>query len=152
MLFFYYALSNMSQLFHGRSIIFYIFLKFVFLMSLFLSYPGLVLMRVTSSTLRSVIVWTSSVQGQSPQVPDPPPNTSTINYTWCRHGTRRTGVKWLVLPTCSSPAINPTATCVSPSSFRSTRPTCGATNLKRIRTISSSVSVHMHLITTHWRT
>ncbi len=98
------------------------------------------MIRVMSCTLKSGIVWTSFAQRLSRPVPAPPPNTSTINCTWCRHGIRQTGVKWPEPPTCFSPAISPTVICVSPSSFRSTRPTCGVTNLKPIRTTSSSVS------------
>ncbi len=88
------------------------------------------MIRVMSCTLKSGIVWTSFAQRLSRPVPAPPPNTSTINCTWCRHGIRQTGVKWPEPPTCFSPAISPTVICVSPSSFRSTRPTCGVTNLK----------------------
>lgn len=109
----------------------------------YLSFPlfaGLVTTRVMSCTLKSGIVWISFARLQIRPALVPLPIMSTINCTWFRLGSRQTGVKWPELQTCFSPAINPTATCASPSSFRSTRQTCGATNLRPTMTTLSLVS------------
>lgn len=104
----------------------------------FFSNPGSEMRRATYCTLRLGTGWTSSALLWTR--PDPHQSTSSTSSTSCRLGSRRTAARWWARPTLCSPVTNPPASAASPSSSRSSHPTCGVTNSRACMTTTSSVS------------
>lgn len=100
-------------------------------------FPGSGMIRATSCTLRLGTGWTWS----APLWTRPGPRLimSSTSSTSCRQGSRRTAARSPGRPTLSWLATSPHASAVSPSSSRSSRPTCGAMSSRACTTITSSV-------------